>query len=112
MTACMVDENAPHQLGRNGEEVAFVFPLNMLLFDEPEVGFIYQCGGLKGVVGPLSKQIGSSQAAKFVIDERNEGFASLSVTPAPLRQQFRDLMGRLSRRWTPILDFGLLAGEF
>ena len=51
MAPGMVDQYAPHHLGRNREEVGAILPLHALVVHQAHVGFIYQGGSLERVAG-------------------------------------------------------------
>ena len=57
VTAGVVDEDAPHQLGGDGEEVASVLPVDGPLAEQLQVRLIDDSGGLKVVVAPLTREL-------------------------------------------------------
>jgi hypothetical protein len=83
----MVDEDMPHYLGGNGEEVRAVLPLDALLVHESQVSLVYECGSLKGVTGPLSSHVPASEAAQFRVYDRHQFVQRGFVAFAPLNQQ-------------------------
>ena len=54
MASGVVDQDATHDAGGDGEEVGPVLPLDPFQVDEPEVGFVDQGGRLEGVPGALA----------------------------------------------------------
>ena len=58
----MLHQNAPHQLGRNREEMRAILPLHPLIIHQAHVGFIDQGRRLEAVAGPLTFHIAARQA--------------------------------------------------
>ncbi len=52
----MVDQNAPHESRRYGEEVPFVAPILMVLLDNSQIGFVDQRGRLERMIGTFGVQ--------------------------------------------------------
>ena len=48
-------------LGGNPEKLSAALPIGRLLTNQFEIGFMNQCGGLKGMVGPLVPHIPAGQ---------------------------------------------------
>src|SRR5215475_451876 len=53
----VVHQDAPHQLRSDPEEVRPVLPVDTLLFDQPQVGFVDQGRGLQRVAGTLPPHV-------------------------------------------------------
>ena len=79
----MVNQNAPHHLGRNREKMGAILPLHALIIHQAHVGFIDQGGGLQAVSGALAFHIVVSQAAEFLIDDRGQALQRALVSIAP-----------------------------
>jgi hypothetical protein len=47
----MIDQDAPHQLGRQGKKVRAIFPVHAVLIDQTQVGLVDQSARLQGVAG-------------------------------------------------------------
>ena len=71
MSARVIDENAPHQLGRDAEKLCPVSPARAVLAHELQVGLIYQGSRLERVFTAFPSKVGPSQAMQFVVDERH-----------------------------------------
>ena len=89
MTACMVDQDAPHHLGRHREEMGAILPFHALVVHQPHVGFIHQGGGLQGVPRAFALHVVVSQAAKLVINDRGQ---ALNASWSPSLQARRSLL--------------------
>ena len=76
-------QNAPHQLGRNGEEMGSILPLHALIIHEAHVGFVDQGGSLQAVAGALVFHVAARQAAKLVIDDGGQPVEGALVATAP-----------------------------
>ena len=85
--ARVVHEDPPHHLRRNPVEMCAALPGHSLLSDEPHVRFVDESGRLKGVVGSLAAQVGSSAAPQLLVNKRHEVVPSLEIASAPRLQQ-------------------------
>jgi hypothetical protein len=65
----MVHQNLPHDLRRYSEKMAAVAVFGLTLTNQPHVGFVHKCSGLKGMVRALPPQVTVRQAAKFRISD-------------------------------------------
>ena len=73
LAAGAFDEDAPHGLGRGGEEVAAAVPvLGPVPTDQPQVGLVDQGRGLEGLAGLLLGQPRRGELAQLVVDERQQ----------------------------------------
>jgi hypothetical protein len=61
----MVDEDPPHQLRGDAEEVRATLPVPSLP-GELEVGLVDERGGLEGVIPPLAGQVPGSELVELV----------------------------------------------
>lgn len=66
----VVDQDAPHRLGRGGEEVPPA--VEVPVADQPEVGFMHQRGGIEGVARLLRRHPRSGELPQLLINEREE----------------------------------------
>ena len=92
MSPRVVDQDAPHYLRRDREEVRTIRPVHILLINQTDVGFIDQGSGLKCVVFPLPAHVTARQAVEFVVDQRVQLVQSGLLPLAPLSEQFSNLM--------------------
>src|SRR5438046_1005890 len=67
-----------------------VLPAHLLPLDEPEVGLIYQGGGLQRVARALMQHVMVRQPVQLVIDERGQFGKGRLVAIAPGDQELRD----------------------
>ena len=95
----VIDRDAVHQPGgdaEDAEKVPTVLPLHRLrLIEQSQVGFVDQCGGLQGLVGPTPAQVGPRQFIQFAINLRCELFERGRLAPSPGNQYLGD-RGRFS----------------
>ena len=68
----VVNEDAPHRLGRRSEEMGGVSEFRVLLADQPQSGLVDQRGGLKGLAGGFVRHPGSRQLAQLFIHQWQE----------------------------------------
>ena len=71
MGARMVDQNAPHELGGDAEELGAVLPLDTALIDHSQVCFVDERGRLKRVIAPLPLEIAPGQVTELLVNERH-----------------------------------------
>ena len=90
LRACDVDEHAPHEPGRHGEEVGTILPVHLPGIDEPQVGFVDQRRGRQAVIRPLPPQASPCDPLQFLLDQRRQARERLLVSSPPLQQQIRD----------------------
>ena len=91
MAARMLHQNAPHQLGRNREEMGAILPLHALIIHQAHVGFIDQGRGLQAVAGALAFHVAARQAVEFVINDGGQPFERALVSVAPGAEQRADV---------------------
>lgn len=80
--ACIVDEDAAHGLGGDGEEMAAVLGVEFFTFGETQIGFVYECGRTERVTGPFVSELSVSEDAEFVVDEGQESWQRLRIIVA------------------------------
>jgi hypothetical protein len=82
----VVDEDTPHHLCGDREEVAPAVEVHLALIDEAQVGLVHQRGGLEGVVGTLVPQLPCRDPAELQVDEGQELVACGRIAAAPVGQ--------------------------
>ena len=82
----VIDQDAPHDLGGDREEMRVICPVHILLIDHTDVSFIYQGSGLKCVIFPLPAHVTAGEAVEFVVDQRIQLIQSGLVPFAPLSE--------------------------
>jgi hypothetical protein len=96
--ARVIDENAPHGLGGDTEELRAVLPLGASLVDEPEVRFVDERRGLQGVIVRFTPHCSGRLAVQLGINDRQQPFARTCVALTPRQQEWgdigRDVVGR------------------
>jgi len=80
----IVNQDAPHHLGRNAKEVGPALPLNIPLIDQPQEGFIHESGRLQGMTRAFSFNVPMCKSVKFRIDEGHQLIACglIAMTPS------------------------------
>ena len=87
----MVDEDAAHRLGRDGEEMGAVLPVHALVIDQPHVGFVDQRRGLQAVAGALALHVVARQAVELVVHDRCQLGERALVPVAPRTEKRTDV---------------------
>ncbi len=76
----VLDEDAPHGLGRRAEEVAAAVPrLCIVMTHQAQVRFVDQGRRLKSLAGFLPGETGGGQLAEFLVDQRQEPVGGAGV---------------------------------
>jgi hypothetical protein len=91
--ASVIQQDAAHRLCGNSEEMRPILPFHVMLSDEVEVSFVYQRGGLEGMIGPFPAQAGRCQVAEFGIDQRDQLIRSVRIAQAELGKKLGDISG-------------------
>jgi hypothetical protein len=89
----MVDEYAPHHDRCQADELRAILPVDALLVDQPQVGFVDERGRLEGMVRALPSQVAGGDPAKLVVDERQHPLAGVLVAVGRVEQQLRGTHG-------------------
>jgi len=89
----VVDENAPHQAGRDPEKVRAILPADAAGVRQPEERLVHERSGLQGVSATLAAHVASSQAAKLRFHERRQPFERTVIAVRPRPQQLGDRSG-------------------
>jgi len=89
----MVHQVVAHHLRGNPEEVRTILPVGRLLANQAQIGFVYECGALKSVIGALVPEMAAGQAAQFIVNDRYERFARFLISSTPICKQPADLAG-------------------
>src|ERR1019366_2973315 len=94
-TPRMINQNAPHELGRNREKMGAILPLHVLVIHQPHIGFVDQGTRLEAMSRPLTSHVASREAVEFVINDWSQAVESsaISITPGP------EKLGHLATRW-------------
>src|SRR5208337_5272869 len=90
--ACLVHQDFAHQTSGNGKKMRAVLGSQRSLSHEPQIGLMHQGGALQSLM-VLARQTSPSQAAQFVVNDRDEGLSGRRVTMAPSGEQLRNLVG-------------------
>ena len=97
--ASPVDEDLPHGLGGDVEEVT-VIGIGPVA-DEPEVGLVHQGGGVERVIGAFPRQLRRGQPAQLVIDQRQELLGRPGVAVLDSGKDPGHVVHRHGFRWPP-----------
>jgi hypothetical protein len=102
LAAGVLDENAPHGLGRGGEEVTKTVPVPRGLdVHQPEVGFVNQGCGLERLARLVLCQLLRGQLAELVVDQRQELLGRLGISLLNVGEDTTHFTHRQARRQSP-----------
>jgi hypothetical protein len=85
----MIDEHSPHRFGRRREKVPAA--IEVLVPDEPQIGFVDQGGGVEGVTGILGGHPRCRELPQLVVNEREQVGRCLAISAGGGFQQVSDL---------------------
>ena len=88
----VINQNAPHHLRGDAEEVSAVLPRRGALIDEPQIGFVDETGSLQGVIRAFSLQVLAGELAQFFVNERHQAGGCFGIALAPIDQHLGDLL--------------------
>src|SRR5215472_15611045 len=105
----MLNQDAPHHLGGNREEMGAILPPHALVVDQSHVGFIEQRGRLQAGAGALAPHVAPRQPVELVIDDGRQPFERALLSVAPGLEQLAHLApGCFAGLWRPRHPFGHL----
>jgi hypothetical protein len=88
--ARMIDQNAPHDLRRDTEELRAVAPRYALLSQEPDVRFVHERRRLQRMVPTLAPQKSGGPLPKLLVHQWDQFFPRPKIPAAPSLQQLTD----------------------
>ena len=83
----IVDENAPHDLRGQREEVGAIVEIRPPLIDQPEVRFVDERAGLQGMIGAFAAHQAMGHAMQLVVNELDQTIEGRGVAALPAVQQ-------------------------
>src|SRR6185295_11464626 len=78
-----IDQDAPHHLSRDGEEVSPAPPIHLPLIDQAQEGFMDEVVRLESVALALAVEVAPGQPAQLAIDQRHELLQRAVVARSP-----------------------------
>ena len=91
--ACMVDQDVPHRLRRDAEEMDAVLPVLVGVASQFQVRLVDHRGGLQRVTGGLLRHVTLGELVQFAVDQRNQLLQCALVPGAPAVEQLRYFVG-------------------
>jgi hypothetical protein len=85
----VVDENPTNDPRRYAEEVRPVLPINVPLFDEPQIRLVNEGRGLQSVPGAFFTELTRGNSAQLGVDQRQQAVEGTSIAAAPVVQELR-----------------------
>ena len=84
--ARVLDQNLPHQLSADGQEMLPVLKLTCALFFQTQISFVYQGRPLQSMVRTLVAQVVMRDPSQLVINKRDYSAQRLLITGLPVPQ--------------------------
>ena len=102
MRAGVIDQDAPHHLTRDAEELPAVLPHHPPLIDQPHIRLVHERRRLQRVPAAFAAQLPGRPAAQLLIHDRHELVAGGAVACGPGMEQRRHVVtGRGHWPWKP-----------
>jgi hypothetical protein len=83
----VIDQDPPHELRGESDELRTALPGNVPLIDQPQVSLMNQGRTLQGVICPLGAQLPVGKPAELAINERHQLAERTLVAGGPVDEQ-------------------------
>ena len=87
----MIDDDAPHELRGEREEVAAVLPVDVPLSEQLEVGLVDHDRRLQPIVAPFVLQLPRRQRAQLLVHQRHQLIECVAAAVPPLVEETREM---------------------
>src|SRR5258708_7243319 len=94
----MVDQDAPHDVGRCAKEMSTVLPVNLVVSGQPHISFVDQGAGMKRVPVSCPTHVVAGEAVQLLINQWDELFFRLLVALLYFGQKQGNGVRRIVRR--------------
>ena len=91
--AGVVDEDAPHDPRRHGQEMRAVVPLDRFSVNQADIGLVDERGRLETVTHALSGHAAARDLVELLVDERDQSLAGVVVSLPPFEKERGDVRG-------------------
>jgi len=81
-----INQDAPHQLRRHGEEVRAVLPPNPARIDQSQICFVDERRRLERVAGTFSGHVAMRQPMQLAVNQRHQSIQRLLIALIPRQQ--------------------------
>lgn len=88
--ACVIDQDAAHQLRRDPEELRASLPLYPIQIDQFQIRLMNECRGLKDVARPLAAHVTRRDSSQLVLHGWEKRFERVAVAVAPRQEELGD----------------------
>jgi hypothetical protein len=79
----VIDQQPPHDGGRDAKKLCTVLPLDAVLRGEPQIDLVHQGRGAKRVIRSLAGQVASRLLSQLFVNERDQLLGGFGITGAP-----------------------------
>jgi hypothetical protein len=79
MSACVVDQDATHQIGSDGKKMSSTLPVGMALRHKLQIGLMNKRSRLQRMVWTLMPQVQDRQPVKLLIDHGHQLIGSILI---------------------------------
>src|SRR5262252_7509978 len=91
-SAGVVNQDAPHCLGRNRKKMGAILPVNGALVDQFEISLVNQGGGFQCLLMVLTMKILVRHSSQFAVDDRQQLAEGLLIPVTPLMKQLSHIV--------------------
>ena len=89
----MIDQDPPHRLRGDAEELGPVLPGERFRGSQPQEGFVDQQGRLQGMVGALAAHLALGDLVQLGLDQPDELLLDFGAPGLEIPQESSDLVG-------------------
>ncbi len=93
LAARVIDEDAPHHLRGDGEEMSAILPVDVALIEQLHVRLVDDGRGLQASLAPLARELPRRERAQLAMDERDQPLEGFATAVAPRMQYLSDFRG-------------------
>src|SRR5580658_2949940 len=97
MPAAVVDQDTPHQLCGDAQELLPIFPTNLSLIRQAKIGLVHQGSSPQGVIAALPPQVARRQTPQFRVEQNDQLGRRLVVADAELTQKGDYIWSRIHK---------------
>jgi hypothetical protein len=97
MAAAVVDQDTPHQLCGDAQELLPIFPTNFSLIRQAKISLMHQGSSLQGVIAALPPQVARRQTPQFRVEQHDQLGRGLVIADTEFTQEGGNIWWRIHK---------------
>jgi len=97
MAAAVVDQDTPHQLCGDAQELLPIFPTNFSLIRQAKISLMHQGSSLQGVIAALPPQVVRRQTPQFRVEQHDQLGRGLVIADTEFTQEGGNIWWRIHK---------------